>query len=160
MDFNQNYPVGDARRLSGSGKPQATLVMRNLWLGNAQDAVNKQWLKKHKIKTVFNMTKDQPFTDLPLKKVRFPIDDHHSNVALMTKKGPEWASQVFEAIAEGPVLIHCVEGRQRSPTLTTLVMGIQRPRKLKNLVKALKAKRPLVFNPSPTFGRSLETWIC
>ena len=159
-DFNANYPVGDARRLSGSGKPLPTLVMRNLWLGNAQDALNKQWLKKHKIKTVFNMTKDQPFTDLPLKKVRFAIDDHSSNVALMTKKGPEWASQVFEAIAEGPVLLHCVEGRQRSPTLTTLVMGIQRPRKLKNLVKALKAKRPLVFNPSPTFGKSLETWIC
>ncbi len=158
-DFNANYPVGDARRLSGSGKPQATLVMRNLWLGNAQDAVNKAWLKKHKIKTVFNMTKDQPFTELNVKKVRFPIDDHPSNVELMTKMGPEWASQVFEAIAEGPVLLHCVEGRQRSPTLTTLLMGIQRPRKLKTLVKALKDKRPLCFNPTPTFGKSLQTWI-
>jgi hypothetical protein len=158
-DFNANYPVGDARRLSGSGKPQATLVMRNLWLGNAHDAVNKAWLKKHKIKTVFNMTKDQPFTELNVKKVRFPIDDHPSNVDIMTKMGPEWASQVFEAIAEGPVLLHCVEGRQRSPTLTTLLMGIQRPRKLKTLIKALKDKRPLCFNPSPTFGKSLQNWI-
>jgi hypothetical protein len=158
-DFNENYPVGDARRMSGSGRPQPSLVMRNLWLGNAHDALNKAWLKKHKIMTVFNMTKDQPFTDLNIKKVRFAIDDHHSNVDLMTKMGPEWASQVFEAIAEGPVLLHCVEGRQRSPTLTALVMGIQRPRKLKTLVKALKAKRPLVFNPSPTFARSLKTWV-
>ena len=157
--FNDHFAPDDVRRLSGSGKHAPTLVMGNLWIGNHRDAVNEKWLKKHKIHAVFNITPKEPFANLPIKKYRFDIDDDPKETGRMTKMGPEVAEKVMEAIAEGPVLIHCVEGRQRSATIAALCMAIQRGGKHKTVMKRLQHKRPLCFTPTATFEASLKKWL-
>ena len=157
--FNDHFPADDPRRLSGSGRHAPTLVMGNLWIGNHRDAVNEKWLKKHKIHAVFNITPSEPFAKLPIKKYRFDIDDDPQETGRMTKMGPEVAEKIMEAIAEGPVLIHCVEGRQRSATIAALCMAIQRGGKHKTVMKRLQHKRPLCFTPKATFEISLKKWL-
>lgn len=156
--FNGHFPEGDRRRLSGSGKPKPTLVLKNLWLGNRDDAGNKAWLKRHKIHKVFNVTPD--VDDAPHgETVRFSINDSHEDADKMCEHGLDWADQIMDAMDDGPVLVHCREGRQRSATLVALVMGLKHPAKLHTIIKKLQAKRPIALTPYPTFAKALKKWF-
>lgn len=156
--FNGHFPEGDRRRLSGSGKPKPTLVLKNLWLGNRDDAGNKAWLKRHKIHKVFNVTPD--VEDAPHgETVRFSINDSHEDADKMVEHGLDWADQIMDAMDDGPVLVHCREGRQRSATLVALVMGLKHPAKLHTIIKKLQAKRPIALTPYPTFAKALKKWF-
>jgi hypothetical protein len=159
--FNANFPEGDRRRLSGSGKdvrPPPTLILKNLWLGNMKDAQNKAWLKRHKIQKVFNVTHDLPETP-GIPTVRFAIHDSRDDGDIMLNNGLEWAEQVMEAMEDGPVLLHCKEGRQRSATLALVLLGLKHPAQLHILMKKLQAKRPIALTPVPTFTKALKKWF-
>jgi hypothetical protein len=159
--FNANFPEGDRRRLSGSGKdvrPPPTLILKNLWLGNMKDAQNKAWLKRHKIQKVFNVTHDLPETP-GIPTVRFAIHDSRDDGDIMLNNGLEWAEQVMEAMEDGPVLLHCKEGRQRSATLALVLLGLKHPAQLHVLMKKLQAKRPIALTPVPTFTKALKKWF-
>jgi len=139
-------------------RPAPTEVMKNLWLGNKNDAGDEAFLKEHGIKTVFNCTPDVP--DAPVgKTVRFPIHDSHDDEDVMRKNGMAWAQKIMEAMAEGPVLVHCVEGRQRSATLVALIMGLAGGKRLPAVIKELRAKRSISLMPEPTFKKPLEEWL-
>ena len=159
--FNANFPEGDRRRLSGSGKdvrPPPTMVLRNLWLGNMKDAQNKAWLKRHKIHKVFNVTHDLPESP-GIPTVRFAIHDSRDDGDKMLEHGLKWAEEVMEAMENGPVLLHCKEGRQRSATLALLLLGLKHPAQLHILMKKLQAKRPIALTPVPTFTKALKKWF-
>jgi protein-tyrosine phosphatase len=134
------------------------MVLRNLWLGNMKDAQNKGWLKRHKIHTVFNCTPDLPETP-GIPTVRFAINDSREDGDKMLKHGIEWAEEVMKAMEDGPVLIHCKEGRQRSATIALLLMGLKHPAQLHILLKKLQAKRPIALTPVPTFSKALKKWF-
>jgi protein-tyrosine phosphatase len=132
--------------------------MKNLWLGNKNDAGNEAFLKEHGIKTVFNCTPDVP--DAPIGKTeRFPIHDSPDDEDIMRKNGMAWAQEIMEAMADGPVLVHCVEGRQRSATLVALIMGLAGGKRLPAVLKELRAKRSIALMPEPTFKKPLEEWL-
>ena len=159
--FNANFPEGDRRRLSGSGndvRPPPTLILRNLWLGNMNDAQNKTWLKRHKIHKVFNCTHDLPESP-GVPTVRFAIHDSREDGDKMLKNGLKWAEKIMEAMEEGPVLVHCREGRQRSATLALVLLGLKHPAQLHILMKKLQAKRPIALTPVPTFTKALKKWF-
>jgi len=159
-EFNDNFPADDPRRLQGSGKPGPTLVMRNLYLGNKEDAANKKFLRKARIHKVFNCTRNVPETkSAGVSTVRFALDDSPEDVSVMKEKGAEWANQVMEAMVDGPVLIHCVEGRQRSPAITALVLALHKPKRGKNAMKAVRAKRPFAFTPQANFEEAIKRWL-
>jgi hypothetical protein len=158
--FNAMFPPNDPRRLQGSGKPGPTLVMRNLYLGNMDDAANKKFLRKARIHKVFNCTRNVKETkSAGVSTVRFALDDSPEDVSVMKEKGAEWASQVMEAMVDGPVLIHCVEGRQRSPAITALVLALHKPKRGKNAMKAVRAKRPFAFTPKANFEEAIKRWL-
>ena len=163
--FNGHFPEGDPRRRSGSGhhhhddRPVATKIMPNLWLGNMKDAQNKKWLKARKIHTVFNMTPDLDESPSCCRTVRFSILDSPDDVDKMVGKGLDWADEIMEAMEAGPVLVHCKEGRQRSATLVTLIMGLKNPQKLHTVIKKLRSKRPIALTPQPTFAKALKKWF-
>ena len=157
--FNGHFQDGDVRKLSGSGeRPPPTMVLRNLWLGNRDDAGNKAWLTKHKIHTVFNVTPDIPKAPVG-KTVRFSINDSHDDEDKMLKNGVNWATQIITAMEDGPVLVHCREGRQRSATLVALVMGLKKPQGLNTIIKKLRSKRAIALMPEPTFEKALKKWF-
>jgi hypothetical protein len=159
--FNANFPEGDRRRMSGSGFSHGhppTMVLKNLWLGNAKDAQNKAWLKRHKIHKVFNFTPDLPVSP-GVPTVRFEIEDADKDQQKMLENGVGWAEQIMEAMEEAPVLIHCKEGRQRSATIATLIYGLKHGQQLHTILKKLRAKRPFLLEPSPTFKKALKSWF-
>ena len=158
--FNAKFPADDPRRLQGSGKPGPTLLMRNLYLGNRDDAANKKFLRKARIRTVFNCTRNVPETkSAGVTTVRFALDDSPEDVSVMKEKGAEWASQVMEAMVDGPVLIHCVEGRQRSPAIAAMVLALHKPKRGGNAMKAVRAKRPFAFTPKANFEEAIKRWL-
>jgi protein-tyrosine phosphatase len=65
----------------------------------------------------------------------------------------------MEAMEEGPVLIHCKEGRQRSATIATLIYGLKHGQQLHTILKKLRAKRPFLLEPTPTFKKALKAWF-
>jgi len=158
--FNAKFAADDPRRLQGSGKPGPTLLMRNLYLGNRDDAANKKFLRKARIRTVFNCTRNVPETkSAGVTTVRFALDDSPEDVSVMKEKGAEWASQVMEAMVDGPVLIHCVEGRQRSPAIAAMVLALHKPKRGGNAMKAVRAKRPFAFTPKANFEEAIKRWL-
>ena len=143
--------------VSGLDVP-ATQVMENLWLGNKDDAQNAEWLKKHNIHAVFNCTKDVDFAP-GVKQYRFPIDDHEDDVEKMTYEAPKVVKRILKEMERGPVLVHCVEGRQRSPAVVALTMWIKKQGTGGAIRRELKKLRPIVFTPRATFEDSLQRWM-
>jgi hypothetical protein len=152
-------PVDVSGAIVGQGKSEATLVAPNLWLGNKDTALDSKWLKEHGIKEVFNCTPDVPFASGSFKKHRLEVLDRPEDVDKMTELGPAFAKKIVLAMDKHPVLVHCIEGRQRSPTLVALVMASLNPTKASAMKKKLQRKRPIVFTPNATFDRSLKTWL-
>jgi len=146
-----------AGAVSGLDVP-ATQVMENLWLGNKDDAQNAEWLKKHNIHAVFNCTKDVDFAP-GVKQYRFPIDDHEDDVEKMTHEAPRIVKRILKEMEHGPVLVHCVEGRQRSPAVVALTMWIKKQGTGGAIRRELKKLRPIVFTPRATFENSLQRWM-
>jgi hypothetical protein len=157
--IKKEAPVDVSGAIVGQGKSEATLVAPNLWLGNKDTALDSKWLKAHGIKEVFNCTPDVPFASGSFKKHRLEVLDRPEDVDKMTELGPAFAKKIVVAMDKHPVLVHCIEGRQRSPTIVALVMASLNPTKASAMKKKLQRKRPIVFTPTATFEDSLKTWL-
>ena len=149
--------------MAGSGAKSGlevppTLVMENLWLGNRDDATNEEWLRKHHIHAVFNCTKDVEFAP-GVKQYRFPIDDDEAEVDKMTHEAPKFVKRILKEMERGPVLVHCIEGRQRSPAVVALTMWIKKQGTGGAIRRELKKLRPIAFTPRATFEKSLQRWM-
>ena len=145
--------------LAGSGSHVApTMVMENLWLGNRDDALDVDWLKNHNIHAVFNCTKNIDFAP-GVKQYRFPIDDDEKDVDIMTHEAPRFVKKILKEMERGPVLVHCIEGRQRSPAIVALTMWIKKQGTGGGIRRELKKLRPIVFSPQATFEKSLQRWM-
>jgi hypothetical protein len=150
-------PKAGAGAKSGLDVPP-TQVMENLWLGNKDDAENVDWLKKNGIHAVFNCTKNVDFAP-GVKQYRFPIDDDENDVEKMTHEAPKVVKRILREMERGPVLVHCVEGRQRSPAVVALTMWIKKQGTGGAIRRELKKLRPIVFTPRATFEDSLQRWM-
>ena len=138
----------------GSHVPPS-LVIRNVWLGNSRDSQDEDFLKAKKIKVVYNCTPDRP--EAPgVHTVRFEILDHPDENDKMVRHGLDLAKQIMRESKKHPVLVHCIEGRQRSATIAALILKLQYPKKsLSAIIKALQKKRPIALTPEPTFEPAL-----
>ena len=54
-------------------------IIENLWLGDNLSSLDNNFLQSKNIKLVFNCTKDLPFTNLDIQKIRITIEDNRSN---------------------------------------------------------------------------------
>ena len=155
--------TGTTPLMAGSGAKSGlevppTQVMENLWLGNKDDATNEEWLKEHHIHAVFNCTKDVEFAPR-VKQYRFPIDDDEAEVDTMTHEAPKFVKRILKEMERGPVLVHCIEGRQRSPAVVALTMWIKKQGTGGAIRRELKKLRPIAFTPRATFEKSLQRWM-
>jgi hypothetical protein len=147
--------------LSGSGVGShvpPSKIMKNLWLGNSKDSQDEEFLKANKIKVVFNCTPDKP--EAPgIRTIRFSIHDHPDDDLKMMKEGLGIAGEIIAEAEKHPVLVHCIEGRQRSATVVALIMGLKNPQKLSKVIQELRKKRPIALTPEPTFKKALGRWF-
>ena len=69
-----------------------TEIINNLWIGNKNDAFNKEFLKNRNINIIINVSDDIPFIEdeeLNIEKIRIPISDKFKNKDDMERKNRE-----------------------------------------------------------------------
>ena len=71
----------------------ADLILPRLWLGNKTAAADPEFLRTVGVTTVFNCTKDLPFSPNVQRKYRVPVDDNLQPVEI--KNMAEYAGLEF-----------------------------------------------------------------
>jgi protein tyrosine/serine phosphatase len=138
-------------------KADAHLIIPGLWLGNIRSAGNGNFLKENNITTVFNCTKDAPFHNSIKKQYRVYVDDNSEEEEL--KNMELWSFEIVYKLTkeykEGPVLVHCHAGMQRSATVIAMYL-IAHGMKNDDAIKFIKSKRPIAFHHSVNFYKSIK----
>lgn len=135
-------------------------IIKNLWLGDHFSSVDTQFLLNNNIQSVFNCTKNLPFTTLPIEKYRIPIDDDRTNFS--SDKIKKYSSGFFKTIDEhleqnNGVLIHCHAGYQRSATFLALYLMKKYNVDFNKVSKIIKNERFFAFFPIPNYSKILKT---
>jgi protein-tyrosine phosphatase len=134
-------------------------IIPGVWISRWEIAHNPQWLADHNIKAVFNCSKNIPFYPSIQKQYRIPVDDNlqPAEIRNMEKWAPEIAYKIMHEFKSGnPILIHCHAGMQRSTTACAFFLMYKTGDPLISVMRHIKKKRPIAFEPSPNFIESLR----
>jgi hypothetical protein len=134
-------------------------IIPGVWIGRWQPSQNEVWLSEHKIKTVFNCTKQLPFHPTIPHQYRIPVDDNlrPAEINNMEAWAPEIAYKMLREFNAGhPMLIHCHAGMQRSTTACAFFLMVLTGRPLIQVMHLIKHKRPIAFEPSANFASALR----
>jgi protein-tyrosine phosphatase len=137
----------------------ANMIVPRLWLGNRNSALNDNFLRKHNITVVFNCTKDLPFSNVPLKKYRVPVDDnlHHEEIQNMERWAPEIVYKVMNEYNQGrTILVHCFAGVQRSAAVVAMTLVVMSNKPVDEIMAYMRSKRPVAFFPMANFEKSIR----
>ena len=139
------------------GNP-ADEIVPGLWLGNAVAARDEVFLKEKGIRAVFNCTKDIPFRDLRLNNYRLPVDDNlqEEEIRNMELWASEGVYKVRKEHMQGPILIHCAAGMQRSAALTAMYLIATTGGKWEDVKAHIQGKRPIAFRPGANFEKAIR----
>ena len=137
----------------------ANEILPNLWLGNIKASQDETFIRAKGINVVFNCTKDIPFSRHIETKYRLPVDDNLEeqeirNLAL-------WSNEIVYKIAKhyragDHILIHCMAGMQRSAACMAMFLILKGEIHTADAIHYIRAKRPIAFNPSANFLKSIE----
>jgi predicted protein tyrosine phosphatase len=136
----------------------ADLITPNLWLGNIIASQDEDFLKKNGIQAVFNCTKNIPFVNSVPRKYRLAVDDNlqEEEIRNMEHWSIEAVYKLTQEVRNGPVLVHCHAGMQRSASLVAMYLIANYRLKSDDAMEKIKAKRPIAFTPAPNFIRSIK----
>jgi protein-tyrosine phosphatase len=136
-------------------------IIPGVWIGRWQPALNGEWLAKHEIKAVFNCTKQLDFHPAVPYQYRIPVDDNlqPAEINNMEAWAPEIAYKMMREYKAGhPMLIHCHAGMQRSTTACAFFLMVLTGKPLIHVMRHIKGKRPIAFEPSANFAVPLRTF--
>lgn len=149
--------------------PNFCCVIDNLYLSGIDAAIRHDVHKIYKFELVVNCSNDLPFVKNKNKNTIFfkvPINDNlkSKEILKMTKLLQDDSGIVNKILQildqQKPVLIHCHQGRQRSPTLIIaclLKLGIYD--NLDDAIAFLKTRKSDVFYLNCNFKQSLIEFI-
>jgi len=131
-------------------------IIENLWLGDNLSSLDNNFLQSKNIKLVFNCTKDLPFTNLDIQKIRIPIEDNRSNESneMLLEKFNEYYDLIDNNLNNG-ILVHCYAGCQRSATLVALYLMKKNNIMFDDAKKIIRLKRYFAFFPRINFYKIL-----
>jgi predicted protein tyrosine phosphatase len=136
----------------------ADLIAKNLWLGNIIASQDEKFLKENGIQAVFNCTKNIPFVVSTPRKYRLAVDDNlqEEEIRNMEHWSMEAVYKLTQEVKNGPVLVHCHAGMQRSAALVAMYLIANYRMKSDKAMEFIKSKRPIAFTPAPNFLRSIK----
>lgn len=128
-----------------------------LWLGNLDDALNKDWLSQEKIAVILNLSQENAhIKDLPerIKHYEINVPDHPS---VRLSDHFEKTNDVLDmAIQSGkPTLVHCQVGKSRSATIVLAYLMKTFRWSLKEALEFVRKRRPIV-EPNWGFMKQLQ----
>jgi len=133
-------------------------IIPGLWLGNINASQSKEFLIQNGIKATFNCTKNIPFHEVVKKRYRIPVDDNLEEEEIRNMELWSFES-VYKLRVEhknGPVLVHCHAGMQRSACVVAMYLIAIKNLKYEDAIKYIREKRPIAFTPSANFLRSIQ----
>jgi protein tyrosine/serine phosphatase len=142
-------PVGDA----------ANEILPGLWLGNGKAALDRNFLIKNSITTVFNCTKDILFSDTIRRQYRVPVDD---NLQMAEIRNLElWSFEIIAKLAKEinaghKTLVHCAAGMQRSAAVMAMYLIATQKMTTDEAMAYIRSKRPIAFMPMANFEKAIR----
>jgi protein-tyrosine phosphatase len=136
----------------------ANEIIPGIWIGNRRAAADGEWLNTNKILAVFNCTKDLPFHPTVRHQYRIPVDDNLEPVEIkhMELWAPEIAVKILREHRQGPVLIHCHAGMQRSTAACSFFLMALTGKSLREVMTMIKRQRPIAFHPYANFAQAMQ----
>ena len=136
---------------------KADEIFPGLWLGSYLAAEDEAFLKGRGIKAVFNATKNLPFVESVPHKYRIPVDDNlqPEEIRNMELWSTKFVPLIINEWHQGPVLVHCHAGMQRSAAAIAMVLISIMHLDADTAIKYIQMKRPIAFRPSANFRAAI-----
>jgi len=133
-------------------------ILPGLWLGNINASKDLEFLKEKRIRSVFNCTKDIPFSDIKLQNYRLPVDDNlqEEEIRNMELWSIETIYKLYKEYAKGPVLVHCHAGMQRSAAVVAMYLISKKDIKYEQAKAYIQERRAIAFRPKANFEKSIR----
>jgi Dual specificity phosphatase, catalytic domain len=138
-------------------EPHANLIVPRLWLGDKDASMDPTFLKEKGITTVFNCTKDLPFSPLIKRQYRVPVDDDLQPVELKNMElwSPEIVAKVLHEYNQGQtILVH----KQRSAAVVAMTLIAKTGRTVDQAFEYIRSVRPVAFFPQANFEPSIRAF--
>ena len=134
-------------------------IIPGLWLGNFTSSRDETFLKEKNIETVFNCTKDLPFSPIIRNRYRVPVDDNlqEEEIRNLQLWSYEVTYKLIQEMKKGkPILVHCAAGMQRSAAVTAMYLIATHRMRPEQAKTYIQNKRPIAFRPGANFSRSID----
>jgi dual specificity phosphatase 12 len=133
-------------------------ILPGLWLGNALASRDETFLTEKKIQAVFNCTKNLPFTGRPVRKYRVAVDDNlqEEEIRNLSLWSFEIVYKIIHEYNQGPILVHCAAGMQRSAACVAMTLIAKKGLKTEDAIREVQLKRPIAFTPFVNFERAIR----
>ncbi len=134
-------------------------ILPRLWLGNIKAALDEDFIRQHRITTVFNCTKDLPFSPSIPIKYRIPVDDNlkEEEIRNMELWSGEIAYKILAEYLDGKtVLVHCAAGKQRSAASVAFLLIVHLKMRGTDAMRHIRERRPIAFLPRANFERAID----
>ncbi len=133
-------------------------ILPGLWLGNAAASRDDNFLMEKKIQAVFNCTKNLAFTAKPLRLYRVPVDDNlqEEEIRNLSLWSFETVCKILQEHRQGPVLVHCAAGMQRSAACVAMVLIAKTGMKTEDAIRFIQQRRPIAFTPAANFEKAIR----
>jgi protein-tyrosine phosphatase len=132
-------------------------ITDSIYLGDVNNSQDEEFIKSKKIKTVITIapSNEAPFpkeNEYGVDRYRFSLQDRY-NVDMYSYMD-KVSDLIFKSVAVGNVLIHCVFGVCRSPTMLAAYFIKYRNMPYKKAIEFISVKRSIDI--SPAFVKQLE----
>lgn len=120
-----------------------------IYIGNANDAVNKKFFIDNNISAVVNCTPDVPFLHTQLNGIRLILNDSGKKIDIdkMTNFLPKIVLWIDKMVRSGRnILVHCHAGIQRSATVVVAYLMSKYKTSLQNTLTFVNDRRPQTFS--------------
>ena len=132
----------------------ASKITDNLYLGTYYDAMDLDWLKSHNITHIVNASMGSNYYPERIKYYKIDVyDDSKSNISIYFEKSSEFIdkaicaggkSEMGKDYQVGNVLVHCMAGKSRSPTLVVAYLVSKKGMTLDEALQLVKQNRPII----------------
>tara|TARA_B110000208_G_scaffold105754_1_gene131206 strand:+ start:371 stop:1078 length:708 start_codon:yes stop_codon:yes gene_type:complete len=152
--INKNNNKNNINKNKNNNINDADEIIPNLWLGNKNAALDNNFLKNNNIKLVVNSTKDIPFNNLNIEKIRLNVNNKNKMLKytdLINNKIDQYRKE------NDGVLVHCNKGLQRSPALVgNYLLNNNRNLSLEDVIKLISNKRNIIFRPNSNYKNTMN----
>ena len=136
-------------------------IIPGLWLGDKNISMNRQFFKDNNIEIVINCSKDLPFINLEVEKVRLKVHDNLQKDEIISMYNLlEYTTKYINdnLLLCKNILVHCYAGKQRSATLVVAYIMTYGKMNLYKTIELVKSKKTNIFTPSINFNEALKLY--